>query len=473
MYKLTLLSPKNLINTSSLEKQKSYVGIDLEEYYFNDDNLNHQFLNGASLKGCLFQSKEIRHTEMREATFQECQFLDCDLTSSDLVYSKFINCVFINCQFSNGEWIESEFTSCQFNNSIFNHTTINLCSFTRCRLDSSSFSGLHNQSVQFNMFNDCEFDNDIELGSVIDRNFGIKTLVKIDITDKTKDLFVYMSRLFFSNQLLTNDFINISSQIVEQLLVNSNRAYLLRIKYLSLICSTYISYMNVSPLGIKRLEIIITKKIEHSNSNNRGLYTELVLLIMTIRLMYADRISEIELKMFSLKDTNDNVVKSSILYFTGHYSESQVQYIQDYIASYCNIKKSLIQYRINHGSTEIVSEILSQASLQLPIYCLALLSFLKGVEVTTKTVSGITKHIVDIKKNIADMSLKNNQQNTNQLTKVKQNTINALKGADDTEISRKIIEFARNECSEKVLEMEDNAKLEITIDNSNILESDQ
>jgi len=473
MHELTLLSPKNLINTSSLEKRKSYVGIDLEGYYFNDDDLNHQFLNGASLKRCLFQSKEIRHTEMREATFLECQFLDCDLTSSDLVYSKFINCVFINCQFSNGEWIESEFISCQFNKSIFNHTTINLTSFTTCQLDNSSFSGLNDQSVQFNVFNNCKLNKDVELGSVVDRNFGIRALVTVGSLDITKDLFVHISRLFFANQLSTNDFINISSQIVEQLLVNSNRSYLLRTKYLSLICSSYISSTNVSPLGIKRLELFITQAIEQSSSSNRGLFAELVQLIMKIRLIYGDRISEIETKMASLEDLKDAVVVSSTLYFTEYYSENQVRYIQEYIALYCKIDQSSIRYRVSHGSTEIISEILSQASLSFPVYCCAFLTFLKWVEITTKTLSGIAKNIADTKKYANDIFSSTNKQDKNLIAKTKQNTIKILRGDYEGDVAKKIAEFARNERAEKVLDMEDNAKLEITLSDSNTLENDQ
>lgn len=470
MDKLTLLSSNNLINTSSLEKKKFYVGIDLEGYYFNDDNLNHQFLNGASLKNCLFQSKEIKHTEMREATFQECQFLDCDLTSSDLVYSKFIHCVFTNCQFSNGEWVESEFTSCHFNNSTFNHTTINLCYFTKCQFDFLSFSGLDSQSVQFNIFNDCELDN-IEIGSVVDRNFGIRALVEIDNLETTEDLFVHISRLFFANRLLTNDFIDISSQIIEQLLINSNRSYLLRTKYLSLICSSYITSMNVSPLGIKRLEIFITKAIEQYSGDNRRLFTELVQLIMKIRLIYGDRIFEIEMKMNSLEELKDSIVESSILYFTKYYSENQVRYMQEYIASYCKVDKSLIKYRVSHGSTEIVSDILCQVLVYFPDYCCAFFAFLKGVELKTKMASGIAENTVE--KDTINILKNSNSQNTKLLEKNKtQNTIKILKGDCESDISRKIAEFARNEYAEKILEMEDNANLEITLNSSKSLEND-
>ena len=471
MHKLTLFSPKHLMNTSSLEIKNSYVGIDLDGYYFNDDNLNHQYLNGASLKGCLFQSKEIKHTEIREATFQECQFLGCDLTSSDLVYSKFLNCVFINCQFSNGEWIESEFISCQFNNSIFNHTTINLCSFNSCNIDALSFSGLDNQSVQFNAFNSCIFEKNVALGNVIDRNFGIRSMMAIDIADQTKDLFIKMSRLFFENKLLTNDFISISIQIIEQLLSNSNKAYLLRIKYLSLICSSYISSMNVSPLGIKRLEFLITNTIELSSSNNKGLYTELVQLIMTIRLIYGDRISSIEIEMASLEDVKNSGVASSTLLFTDYYTENQIRYMQDYIASYCNVDPSLIKYRITYGSTEIASDILSQYSILLPAYYCAFLSFLKAVKVTTKTISGITKDIVDIKKNTTDIFSKN-KPDTNLLVQTKQNTLSALRGDYKSDIARKTAEFARNEYAKNVLEMEDNAILEIMLENSSTLDNE-
>ena len=481
MNHIQLFNQENLRSTNSIKKPGYYVGVELDGYYFDDDNLNQQFFNGASLNNCLFQSKEIRHTEIREALLQKCQFINCNLTSSDLVYSKFINCIFINCQFGNGEWIESEFLSCQFLNSIFSHTTINLTLFNSCQFDKNSFSGLNDQSVQFNIFNECKFDSNADLINVVDKNFGINGSTSTDYLDTSGDLFVKMSRLLFLNCLPTHEFINISSKIVEQLLHDSNRSYLLRSKYLSYICRSYIDSQKVSPFGIQRLEKSISKKIQQSNSNNEGLFSELVQLIMTIRLTYGNRIAAIEERMSLLNDIENIVVISSKLYFKKHYSENQVRYLQEYIAEYCEINKQTIKYHINHNSTEIISELITNVPMYLTLFYGAFLSILKAVELTTKTAKNITGDIVVVIENINKIStlksenIKNNKtevnikQDNRKALQTQKNTINTLNGKYEGKQAKKTALLACNEKIDAALEMEDYAKLEITVSVSNII----
>ena len=470
------LQKNNLLKTQSLNISENYVGIELNKYYFDDENLNYQFLNGVSLKKCLFEFIEIKHTEIREAFFEECQFIECDLTSSDLVYSKFNNCIFINCTFTNGEWIESEFINCKFYNSEFNHTTVNLTIYNSCTFDKESFQGLNEPSVQFNIIINSSFSQNVTLTEVVDKNFGITSLNNIKVVDESIDLFIQLSRLFFVNKLPTIEFIKLSSSIIEQLLEAKNKSYLLRIKYLSLICRSYIEVEKVSPFGIQRLEKSMSKVIQQSNSDHEGLYVELVQLIMVIRIIYSNRISEIEESILGLSAYNQSIIISFKLFFNKTYTSEQVKILQNYIADYCEIDQQSIKYSINHGSTEIVSELVNSIPVYLTAIYGAYVSVLKAVELTTKTAKNVTGDIVAVKENLNKLSklkqssIKVETENSSKLEtinkksiKLRNNTIETLNGTYKSEIALKTANLACVESKEKILEMEDYANLEIIV----------
>nr|VFK38631.1 MAG: Pentapeptide repeat-containing protein [Candidatus Kentron sp. TC] len=460
MHQLSLLTPKTLLSTNSLEKPGSYVGIELEGYHFSDDNLDYQFMNGVSLRGCLFKSKKIRHTEVREALFQGCQFIECDLTSSDFVYSKLISCIFINCRLDNGEWLESEFTSCHFYNSIFNHTTMNLTIFNNCKFDKESSSGLGDRSVSYNVFNNCKFEYNADLCPIVDRNFGIISPIPTNAESDSEQLLTKMSYLLYSNRLTVNEFVNISSQVVYQLLKTPNRSYLLKIKYLSLICRSYLNYQRISPLGIQRLEKSITQKIQQSNSNNEEIFVELTQLIMTIRLIFGQRMNEIESKLAELDYERDAIVVSSRLYFAERYTESQVHFLQEYIEDYCDIDRGAVKYSVKHRSTEILSYFLTNfgnTPVNLAVLLGAYLSALTLFNVTVQAAGNIKRIFsASIGRNEAQAETKSIQRS--------QNIIKILVGKHEGEIALKTEQLSHNEeQAGKVLEIGDSAQLEITI----------
>ncbi len=473
---LSLLNATSLTVTTSLGTQHSYVGVDLSDYYFDDDDLNHQFFNGALLSGCLFQSLEIKHTEIREATFSRCQFIDCDLTSSDLVYSRFDDCLLINCQLANGEWIESKFTHCNFIKSTFNHTTVNLNVFQNCSFDQRSFSGMNDQSVQFNIFENCRLEETTQPGKCIDRNFGIQGPGEIDKDRNSTELFVKISRQYFAAKLPTRMFILVVSEIIEQMLSTSEIPHVLGIKYLSLICRSYIESESVSPLGIQRLEKIITQKIQLSNGDNQGLYTELVQLIMGIRLQYGNRVDEVEAMLQSIKWLENTKIRSWEISFEKNYSEEQVASLQDYIASYCDISPESIKYMVHYGSTNIAAELLTKAPMYLSLLYGAYLSLLKAVELTTKTVRNVTNDMIEIRENVDKLStlkqplaevvqpeVQNESSQNIQNVREKQNIVNVMAGNFKSHFARRTVELASNEKVDPALEMEDRAKLCVTI----------
>jgi len=480
-YQFSLLNISDLKATTTLGVQRSYVGVELSGYYFDDNNLNNHFFNGALINDCLFQSLEIKHAEIKEATFYGCQFIGCDLTSSDLVYSRFDECLFIKCQFAHGEWIESEFTNCNFTDSIFNHTTVNLNVFRNCSLDKISIGGLKDQSVQFNIFENCRLEEITNLKKCIDRNFGIQGQEKSKTICDSEDLFVKVSRQYFSISLSTPLFILIMSEIVEQMLSMPERSYILRTKYLALICRTYIESENVSPLGIQRLEKMIAQKIQYSNGNNhrlQGLYTELVQLIMIIRLQYGNRIAEIEAKLQSIRGIENSEIQSWEVNFKKSYNENQVALLQDYISKFCDIDAESIKYTVNYGSTNIISELITQAPIYLPAICAAYFSLLKGIDFTSKTVTNVVDAMTKVREYKNKYSTKESVKKDSKQLEVQkqdkkdirdlqrqQNIMHVITGSFESDFAQRIIRMSCDEKADFVLEMEDYAKLQVTFVN--------
>jgi len=394
-----------------------------------------------------------------------------------------VNCVFLDCRLDYGEWLESEFINCIFRNSIFNHTTINLTTFHECQFDEVSSVGLADRSVNFNAFNRCEFENNAELDPVIGRNFGIRKSADLDsqaglnnlVAEKSTsdNLLERISRLLSVDHLTVNDFLKLVSQTVYQLLTTPNHSYLLKTKYLSLICQSYVEYFPISPLGIKELEGSIAESILQSGSDNNKVLIELTQLIMTMRLMFSRRIEEIESKIAEVGVEKNAFVLSVRFYFPKRHQEKQVLFLQEHIMEYCDIDREKVNSYINYGSTELILEFLDELPNFLLIFG-AISSFLATFNITVKAVENAT-NIHGRFKARSNSARQHDEEKkikarTSQI-QIGKNTIDVLLGRQESDISVKIEQLvSKREQEKNVSEIRENGDVEIKVER--FIESD-
>lgn len=368
----------------------SYLGTELHNARLSDEDLSHEYFNGAKLYKCLFHNKAVKHTWFKESHLNQCIFERCQLNSSDLVFSVFENCRFIDCDFSNGEWLESKFDNCIFQRSRFHSTTLNLSRFKNCFFDADSFAGLNEQSVQYNIFESCSFGSNTEVcKSFLCRNFGLTNIPGVSITPIDSDGFSKLSEAMATGTLSASDFVKFFKEILSGLIDVAGGAHQLRSKYLSMICTSYIAQGMLSIAGIIIVENTLTDSLSWLRPSQFELFNELTGLLFSLRIESCKRIEELE-KLLDKQFGQELKISSGLLILDETYNKIQIQPYMEQLCDFCQLPYHGVEYQVRAGSTEIPFSFLSE----LVVSATGVFGFIAVTLKSLKILTGDAKQIL-------------------------------------------------------------------------------
>lgn len=152
-------------------------------------------IKNSIISECIFEKNNMNNCDLLSSRIGSVKFVDVTFNSADIFSSWFSNCEFVNVDFSGASVEDITFVDCIFDNCIFNNTNFknsifnctifkhmepvscvfSLNTYNNCSFNSCSYRG----SFQYQIFNNCKYDNVLMDSSLLKYNFGLKNAIGI------------------------------------------------------------------------------------------------------------------------------------------------------------------------------------------------------------------------------------------------------------------------------------------------------